>query len=68
MSKPGHYSTQGGDFNTNYTSKVGIVLPELYATKIVMQTFHVDDLYGNNRHNIILGRDIWSKLKIYLCL
>ena len=28
------WSVQGGDFNTNYTCKVEIVLPELYAIKI----------------------------------
>ena len=29
------WSTQGGDFNTNYTSKVEIVIPEIDVTKIV---------------------------------
>ena len=29
------WGTQGGDFNTNYTSKVEILLPEIYATKIM---------------------------------
>ena len=30
-----HWSKQGGVFNTTYTSKVYIVLPELYAMKNV---------------------------------
>ena len=36
------FSTQVGGFNTNDTSKVEIVLPELYETKIVTWYFHVD--------------------------
>ena len=41
--------TQRGDFNNNFTSKVGIVLPEIDATKTVTWNFHVNDLQGYHR-------------------
>ena len=61
--KPVHWSKKVGDFNTHYTSKVEIVLPELDATKSVMWNFHLDELQGNHRYNIILGHNILFKLK-----
>ena len=39
-----HFSAEGGDFNTNYTSKVEIVIPEIYWMKIVKWNFHLDGL------------------------
>ena len=63
-----HWSIQGGNFNTNYTSKVEIVLPKLDIIKSVTWNFHVDVSQGKRRYNMILGHDILSKLKIYLCL
>ena len=51
---------QGGDFNTNYISKVKFVLPELDAMKSVTWNFHVDDLQGNHRYDMVLGGDILS--------
>ena len=34
--------------------------------KSVMCSFHVYDLHGNHRYGMILGGDIWSKLKLDL--
>ena len=47
---PVNFSAQVGNFNTNYTSKVEIVLTELDSTNIVMRDFHVDDLQVNHRN------------------
>ena len=35
INKPVHWSTQGGDFQKNYTTNVEIILPELDAMKIM---------------------------------
>ena len=36
--------------------------------KITTCNFHVDDSQGNHKYNIIIGREIFSKLKMYLFL
>ena len=41
------WSTIWGEFNTKYTSKLEIALPELDATKIVVLNIHLDYLQGN---------------------
>ena len=56
------------NFNTKYTSKIEILLPELYALKIVAWNFHMDDSQENHSYNIILGYDIWSKINNKLIL
>ena len=43
--KPVKWSTQGGDFQTNHTANVELILPELYAKKSVTFNFNVDDLH-----------------------
>ena len=60
--------TQRGDFNNNFTSKVGIVLPEIYATKTVTWNFHVNEFQGSHKYDIIPGLDILYKLNMDLCL
>ena len=57
MTNPVYLSTQGGDFNTNYTSKEEIVLNELDTTKSVTWNFHIDESQGTHRDDMILGRD-----------
>ena len=42
MTNTVHSSTKGGGFNTNYISKVEIVLPKL-DKRIMAWNFHVDD-------------------------
>ena len=66
MTRSVRWSTQGCDFYTNPKFKVGIVIPKLYATKIITWNFHVDDLQGNHKYNMMLGRDILSEPKIDL--
>ena len=60
MTKTICWSIQRDKFNTNYNIKIEIVLQKLYAKKIVMWNFHVDDFKVNHRYNIILGLDILS--------
>ena len=48
-------SKKGGDFNTNYTSKVEIILTDLYMTKSVMWNFHMDNSQGTHKYVMILG-------------
>ena len=55
-------SKQGYNLNPNYTSKVEIALPGLDATENVTRNLNMDDLQDNQRNNMILGRDILSKL------
>ena len=59
---------QGVDFNANYTIELKIVLPELYLTKKLMWSFHVDDSQGNHRYYVILVIDVLSGLKVELFL
>ena len=59
-----HWITQGCDFHTNYTRKVEIVLPKLDTTKIITCNLHVYDLQVNHNSNMIIGRDIFYRLKI----
>ena len=61
------WSTQGVDFNTNYTSKLEILLLELDKTESATFNFHVDGFQGNHIYNIIPERDILLELKIYPC-
>ena len=63
---PVRWITQGGDFNHNYTIKVEMFLPEIYATKIVTWNFHVDEYQGTYRYGMILVHDIFSELNIDL--
>ena len=53
-----HRSTQGGDFNTNSTSKVEIVLPGIDEMKSMTWNFHVDDLQGTHRYDMKPGSNI----------
>ena len=48
-------------FNTHFTSKVEIVLPELDVKKIKMWDFHVDYLQDYQRYGIIVGRGYYLK-------
>ena len=57
MTNPVYLSTQGGDFNTNYTSKEEIVLNELDTTKIVTWDFRIDESQGTHTYVMILGLD-----------
>ena len=68
MTKMVHWSTQVGKFNTNYISKVEIALNYLDAMNIVVWKIHVNESVKKLRYNMILGYDILSELKIYLCL
>ena len=63
---PVRWSTRGGDFYTNYTSELEIVLPKLYFMKSVAWNFHVCDLQGKHMYNMILGHDILCQLRIDL--
>ena len=65
---PVRWITQGGDFNTNLTIKVDIVLPELDAGKGVMRNFYMYDLQGLQIYDLILGHEFFYKLHIDLCL
>ena len=60
MSNPVCWSIEGVGFNTSYTSKVKILLPELNVTKSVTYNFHMNYSQGNHSHNIL------TELKIYL--
>ena len=52
MTKKILWSTQGGNFNTDYTSKVETALPDLGATKNMTWNLHMDDLQDNKSYNI----------------
>ena len=67
MTKPVRWSKKGGGFNTNYTIKVEVVLHELSVTKSVMWNFHVNNSQENHGYNMVLGRNIFSELNIYIC-
>ena len=58
ITKPFRWSTQGGDFNTNSTSKVEIVLPGIDEMKSMTWNFHVDDLQGTHRYDMKPGSNI----------
>ena len=68
MNKPVRQSTQGGEFNTNYASKVEIVMSNIDAMKNVIWNFQMDVLQDTNRYTMILGQDILSEINIELCL
>ena len=68
ITKPVHWSKKGCRFNTNYTSKVEIVLSEIDAMKIRMQKFYMDDSQVCHRYEMIPLLNILPKLNIYLCL
>ena len=38
-------------------------MPELDATEIILRNFHVDDLQGNHKCDMILGLDVLTELK-----
>ena len=62
------WSTQGGDFNTKYTSKVENVMPGIDVKTIVIWNFHVGGWQITHRYDMILGRNIFYGLNINLCL
>ena len=62
------WNTKGGNFTTNYTTKLKFTLPELDANKIVTWKCHVDDSDDNNRHDMIIGRDLLAALSMSLDL
>ena len=64
---PFRWSTQGGDFNTNFTSNVEFLPHRLYKRKIVMCNFRMDDLEVHHRYDMILLLDIFYELNIDLC-
>ena len=66
MTKPVHWNAQVGKFNTNYTSKVEIVMTKLDATKFLTWNLYLSDLKVKHRYDMILVCDILYKLKIYL--
>ena len=47
-----------------YTTNVKIIPSELDMMKIMKWDFHVDDSQSNHMYNMILGRDILSKIKV----
>ena len=42
-------------------------MPDSDAAKFLLLNLHMDDLQDNYKKNMILGLDILSKLRIYLC-
>ena len=54
------WNTPGDDYNNNYAKKVEIVLPELYAAKIVMRDFCMDDSQSCHRVDMILVHEFPS--------
>ena len=64
MTKPVYWSTQESEFNTNYISKVEVVLPKLYPMKKLAWNFHMDDSQVKHKQNMILVHDILFKLNI----
>ena len=52
--------------NTNFTSKVEIILPAIDAMEHMMCNFYVDDSQGRHRYCMIIGCCILSKLNIDL--
>ena len=66
MTKLVHFSTQWCDCNTDFTSKIQILLTELDVRKMITWNYHVDESQGKHKYDMILGRDIFSELKIVL--
>ena len=62
MTNPVRWSTQGGDFNTDYTFKVENALVGLNLTKSVTWNFHLDELQDTYWYIMILGSDILYKI------
>ena len=60
------WSTQVGELQTKYKSNIEILLPKFDATKIITWEFHVDNSQRNHKYDMILGRDIFSELRIGL--
>ena len=47
------------DFNTNYTSNLEFIIPDIYVTKGVMRRLHMEDLQGCHKYEIIVGHEIF---------
>ena len=45
--------TQGGDLNTNYTSKLENLLPDIGEKKSVKCNLYVDELQGTHRYDTL---------------
>ena len=61
------WHTQEGCIATNIKVKIDFTLPELSATRTLMQNFHVDDS-TEGIYYVILGRDILEALGLNLKL
>ena len=59
------WNTQAGNITTNIKVKVDFTLPALNATNFMTWNCHVDKS-TKGRHNMILGRDILTKLGLNL--
>ena len=59
------WSTQAGNFKTNFMVKVKLSLTLLSATKILTWKCHVYDSTAG-RYNMIIARYLLTKLGIYL--
>ena len=51
--KPVRWITQGGDLNTNYTSKLENLLPDIDEKKSVKWNLYVDELQGTHRYDTL---------------
>ena len=61
------WHTQAVSITNNLKFKIDSTLPELIPTKIVVWNFHMDDS-TRGRYDMILGRDLFTKLVLNLKL
>ena len=58
--------TKGGNFQTSKKCKTTFILKEFFENKSIEWNLHVDSTPGLHRYDMILGRDVLSKLGIML--
>ena len=61
-----NWITKGGNFQTSKKCKTTFILKEFYENKSIEWNLHVDSTPGLHQYDMILGRNIMSKLGITL--
>ena len=61
-----NWITKGANFQTSKKCKTTFILKEFYENKSIEWNLHVDSTHGPHRHDMIIGRDNMSELRITL--
>ena len=61
-----NWITKGGNFQTSKKCKTTFILKEFFGNKSIEWNLHVDSTPGPHHYDMILGRNVMSKLGIML--